>query len=256
MSAARDPAVPLRSSRTPFWAPLAVGGVLTVIGPFDTFSGLTFWERLVYWNVAVLLTWAQVEGGIVLLLRLLAPPRWPVVVPVGLACLAASALTTAEVAVLENLFRPNGNPSAFLPLYGFVLVLVTAITAPVAFTRLRRERVAETPAAPATPAAAPFLRRVPPVLGRDLLCLEMEDHYVRVHTPSGSDLVLIRMKDAEAELAGIDGLRVHRSWWVARRAVTRAVRTDGRLTLELVNGLRVPVSRTYQAAVQAAGWTT
>ena len=44
-----------------------------------------------------------------------------------------------------------------------------------------RARVAELPAVPAVePAATGFFRRIPPALGRDLLALEMEDHYLRI----------------------------------------------------------------------------
>lgn len=115
--------------------------------------------------------------------------------------------------------------------------------------------VESAPAVPATPPPSPFLDRIPPRLGRDLLALEMEDHYVRVHTGAGSDLVLMRLRDAIAALGGIDGLQVHRSYWVAAAAVDGVERKpDGKLTLRLRNGLRVPVSRSHVAAVRAAGW--
>jgi DNA-binding LytR/AlgR family response regulator len=87
-----------------------------------------------------------------------------------------------------------------------------------------------------------------------LIALEMEDHYVRAHTMLGSDLILMRMRDAIAELAGVPGMQVHRSWWVAQAAVA-AVERDGRnVRLELANGLRAPVSRERVAALREAGW--
>jgi hypothetical protein len=109
------------------------------------------------------------------------------------------------------------------------------------------------PAAITTPADS-FLRCLPPELGRDLLALEMEDHYARVHTLRGSTLILLRLRDAVAELGEGSGLQVHRSWWVARDAVARAERDAGKLTLVLRNELRVPVSNTCRDAVKAAGW--
>ncbi|TBR25014.1 MAG: LytTR family transcriptional regulator, partial [Reyranella sp.] len=99
-----------------------------------------------------------------------------------------------------------------------------------------------------------FLRRVPPALGRDLLALEMEDHYLRIHTTLGSDLVLMRLRDALAELGAERGQQVHRSWWVAEGAVASVDRSTGRLILILRNGLRVPVSKTYRDSVKEAGW--
>ena len=63
----------------------------------------------------------------------------------------------------------------------------------------------------------------------------------------------MRFVDAVAELDGAGGLRVHRSYWVARHHVEGAARQDGRTTLRLTGGHEVPVSRTYMAAVRAAG---
>ena len=54
------------------------------------------------------------------------------------------------------------------------------------------------------------------------IALQGEDHYVRIHTALGSELVLMRLGDAIQELDGLEGERVHRSWWVARRAVDQA----------------------------------
>jgi hypothetical protein len=99
-----------------------------------------------------------------------------------------------------------------------------------------------------------FLDRLPPRLGRDLICLQMEDHYVRAHTAKGSDLVLTPLKDAIAELADTDGLQVHRSWWVARSAVVEPVASGRKISLRLTNGLEVPVSRASVAKLRAAGW--
>ena len=98
-----------------------------------------------------------------------------------------------------------------------------------------------------------FLDRLPEKLGRDLVYLKTADHYVEAFTTAGSTLVLMRFADAVAELDGAGGLRVHRSYWVAHRHVVGADRSHGRTTLRLTGGHDVPVSRTYMAAVRAAG---
>ena len=64
----------------------------------------------------------------------------------------------------------------------------------------------------------------------------------------------MRLSDAVTELEGLEGAQVHRSWWVARDAVTGARRGDGRATLEVEGGLTVPVSRRYARALREAGW--
>jgi hypothetical protein len=103
---------------------------------------------------------------------------------------------------------------------------------------------------PAEPDAG-FLSRLPPAIGRDLLCLQMQDHYVEAHTSEGSALLLMRFRDAVAELGGA-GMQVHRSWWVAHRAV-QALETDGRRAqLRLEGGRLIPVSRASLPEVRAA----
>ena len=104
------------------------------------------------------------------------------------------------------------------------------------------------------PVATRFFDRLPPELGTELLALEMEDHYVRAHTALGSDLVLMRLRDAMAELDGIEGMHVHRSWWVARHAVSEVKRDGRNLRLVLENGLEAPVSRANVQPLKEAGW--
>ena len=107
---------------------------------------------------------------------------------------------------------------------------------------------------PETPRQPVFLDRLPAELGTGLIALEMEDHYVRAHTMLGSDLVLLRMRDAIAELEGVEGAQVHRSWWVARDAVERVEREGRNVRLLLPRGLVAPVARSRTAELAAAGW--
>ena len=111
-------------------------------------------------------------------------------------------------------------------------------------------------AGPPPAATAAFFDRLPKRLGRDLICLRMEDHYLRVHTAAGDTLILMKIGDAEQELAGLDGMRVHRSWWVARAAITGWSRDGKNLTLSLKNGLAAPVARERQAKLREAGWVS
>jgi LytTr DNA-binding domain len=109
----------------------------------------------------------------------------------------------------------------------------------------------------AAPSAAPpkFLARLPVKLqGGELFAVEAEDHYLRLHTSLGQDLILMRLADAIAELEGLEGAQTHRSWWVAKAAVSDVERGDGRATLTLKDGAEVPVSRGFARQLRAAGW--
>ncbi len=103
--------------------------------------------------------------------------------------------------------------------------------------------------------SARFLDRLPPKLvGAVLYAVEAQDHYLRLHTSRGTDLVLLRLSDALGELDGLEGAQTHRSWWVARAAVGAARRAEGRTALVLPSGVEAPVSRTYVRALRNAGW--
>ena len=100
-----------------------------------------------------------------------------------------------------------------------------------------------------------FLSRLPKSLGTDIKALQSEDHYIRVFTDMGDTLILFRLSDAirEMEVLGYEGLQVHRSFWVARSAVTGS-KTDGRKTyLTLDTGDEIPVSQTYREIARHAG---
>ncbi len=100
-----------------------------------------------------------------------------------------------------------------------------------------------------------FLERLPFRLREaELYAVEAEDHYLRVRTSQGSDLILLRLSDALAELDGVEGAQTHRSWWVAKAGIADIRRSDGRATLVLKDGAEAPVSRTQAKILRELGW--
>ncbi|MEI9926543.1 MAG: LytTR family DNA-binding domain-containing protein [Sphingomonas sp.] len=88
-----------------------------------------------------------------------------------------------------------------------------------------------------------------------LCAIEAEDHYCRVRRRDGGDaLIHYRFGDALGEVAGIQGIQVHRGAWVAADAVLGAVREGRRWMLLLADGSKVPVSATHLPQVRARGW--
>lgn len=236
----------------------AAAAILAILGPFGTFSDFSFFGRLAYWGGLVLCGALAFEALIRLAFSLptLAARHWSA--PAAFAVLTTAAAQTAAVWAVERAVRPSLRISP-AELYAYVLLVTILVSAAPIWRELRARGLLDPPPV-ATPSPSPagrppFLDRIPPHLTGDLLALEMEDHYLRVHTESGSDLILMRLRDAVAELAGADGMQAHRSFWVAAAAVSDVERTpDGRVTLVLRNGLRVPVSRSRLAAVRGAGW--
>jgi hypothetical protein len=92
-----------------------------------------------------------------------------------------------------------------------------------------------------------FIDRLPMHIRGEILCLQVEDHYIRVHGRSSSVMVLMRFTDALRGIDHLPGTQVHRSWWVAADAVTGLRRTGRTAQLTLSNGTSVPVSQPYLA---------
>lgn len=144
-------------------------------------------------------------------------------------------------------------PAEFRDIPGYLYVSLVISTFMNLIVHLQvRTRTVVVHAAPPQPK---FLDRLPLKLrGAEVWAVEAEDHYLRLHTSKGQDLILMRLADAVAELEGIEGMQVHRSWWVSRDAIADARRGDGRATLTLKDGSQVPVSRTYATELRKRSW--
>ncbi len=243
---------------------LGLGLVMGVIGPFGVYETMGFGIRILYFVLTATLIWLQVIGFAILLASLEMFDRWSTTARMALAGLLASVPGTLEIIALHSwLVKPiplHAAPYIF-PQTAFLTVVISVVIGLFFERRLHaladaeRARVASMPEASPQGVAPPdFFRRVPPALGRDLLALEMEDHYLRIHTALGSDLILLRLRDALSELGPERGRQVHRSWWVAEGAVASAERDAGRSRLVLRSGLRVPVSKSFRNQVKEAGW--
>ncbi|MDO9608939.1 MAG: LytTR family DNA-binding domain-containing protein [Brevundimonas sp.] len=228
-----------------------LGLVLGVIGPFGSYLNGSPPLRIVYWVVSLWSGWV-LFGLIVPRLALWARGRslsvWLWAPPI--IVLLAAPMTLISRALAQRMW-PGAFEVGLLEWYGQSLI-VSILATGVPLWILAR--TAAPAAEPPTPLSADPRDRLPPHLGREVICLQMEDHYVRVHTPLGSDLILMSLSQAMAGLAGVEGRQTHRSWWVARAAVEGVVEDGRNLSLKLKGGLTAPVSRTRVAPLRAEGW--
>jgi hypothetical protein len=236
----------------------AIGLALAALGPFGSYA-VPFGERAAHWIGFILAGYAIFRPMMVVaewLAERLAIARFA-------AQILVVALGSVPLSLLIDLALDRMVPAEASRFPGLYLQ-VFGIGIPVAFLMSRLfgppGDLPPSPGAAAAPSAAPapqkarFLDRVPASIGPRLLCLSMEDHYVRAHGPEGSALILMRMRDAVDELDGMAGIQVHRSWWVAADAVERVERDGGRLRLRLAGGLVVPVARSQVGAVRSQRW--
>lgn len=260
----RDPHPALRQLRREFSAPGAwaavfgVAAILTFAGAFGTGDLMPFAPRLVYWMVLVTLSYATgaLVGG------LLGPRlkrRFGEVATTILVGIATGIAVTLVILGVNLVSFPDWTPTAQEILLGLAAVVVPIAIIVTFLLRmfelnLRANSGDAFTGEPAPTAQPPrILTRLPLAKRGDLLALSVEDHYVRVRTDKGEELILMRLTDAIAETEPIRGMRVHRSHWVANAAVAAARREGDRGILTLTDGTEVPVSRANIPEVRSAG---
>ncbi|MDY7098371.1 MAG: LytTR family DNA-binding domain-containing protein [Pseudomonadota bacterium] len=244
-----------------------IGIVLAFIGPFGSFQEpLAF--RLVSWVSFAWIGYAIYSPMNWLVDRLnhgLDLPR-PLAWVFGVVI--ATVPMTAIVWSMGFLPDPVPMPSLedALTSYFYVMIVGGGITAfffmietrrdatsqPLSLPDAEPDAAAETPTQPST--TNPLTDALPAEIGSEIIALEMEDHYVRVHTMLGSGLVLMRLRDAIVHVGDIEGRQVHRSWWVARGAVEDVTRDGRNIRLVLPRGVEAPVSRAQVSELKDAGW--
>ena len=257
----------LREMRDTFSSPrmltgmAAVAVVLGLSGPFGTAQQLGLAQRLVYWLAIVVTTYGVCRPVALLTLRALRP-RVP---SIWVAAALAGAVTGTPVTLIVvaiNLVAFNDRVGLGLLELWINCTLITIATLIVG-TLLRQSQLQQAAAVAAAPASPPapmpqprgpaLLERLPhPQRGR-LLALSVRDHYVEVVTDRGRGLLLMRLSDAIGETEPVAGLQIHRSHWVALEAVKRVIKADGKVSVELPGGERLPVSRGFLPAAKEAG---
>lgn len=229
------------------------GVVLALTGAFNT-GEVSLWLRFAYW-VPIMVVGAGWGHLCSLLIE-----RWidfderPWLAVAGLTATISGPVTLMVWAATGPVFEGRLYDISALPWSLGPVVTVTATMSAINVF-LNRAQPIQTHAPMAGQPASRFPARLPPKLkGAAIRAVQAEDHYLRIHTDRGSDLILMRMSDALDELEGLEGAQTHRSWWVAKDAVRDVARGDGRATLTLEGGVVAPVSRRYARALRDAGW--
>ena len=237
------------------WAGLGGTSILLgMIGPFGTYDQLPLAARLAYWTAIVVATYIGGLAVVHFVSHLLYGENRGDVIGYALAGALAGIPVAAIVAAINRLVFAELSGFGFLTALPYTVAAGALVSALVAFFSQRLSAPAAAAPAGHPPPRPRLLDRLPTEKRGRITRLSMQDHYVEVHTDRGSALILMRMTDAIAEAEGIDGLRIHRSHWVARDAVEQVERRGGRLVLRLRCGAELPVSRSHYDAVRSAGF--
>ena len=216
--------------------------LMTATGAFQT-GEAPFLKRLFYWTAAMITGGLWGHACSIVVGRFVDADERPWLAVTCLSIVITGPLSVLVWAVTGPFFGHAPYPLTALPyLLGPVAVITVVVTAVNVFlgtlatrrmlrplARLAAQvtaRGAQPPQTHAAPPDAPqaprFLDRLPLKLrGAKIHAVQAEDHYLRIHTDRGSDLILMRLSDAVEELEGLEGAQTHRSWWVARDAVSR-----------------------------------
>jgi len=226
--------------------------VLALVGPLGTFELLNALQRVFYWFAI---------SGVGLLVALMVSPtiyfivvragfHWIVSAICGGVC--AGPFVTLYVLFMNTQITMLG----FGILSGFwsLLLVCTMISIAgtiiflVLFEEFRNPFESEWGKNKDAPN---LLTRLEPGKRGPVLSLQAQGHYIEVVTTNGSQLVLMRLKDAIRELDDSAGRQVHRSWWVSKNAVKDVRRIKGKPQLTLPDGKTVPVSKFNLTEVKA-----
>jgi hypothetical protein len=227
-----------------------VGLFVGVIGPYGSYLNGAPWPRIFHFVVCFCV--GTLIFGVLQRLAVAGAERWklPVWPVIGVALLVGCVPLALFISWLATTIWPflRGR-IALWEWYGQCVFLSGPILSFVVVRHVLKGRAAQRPSPVAV--SPPASATLPP--SGEVLCLRMEDHYVRVHTLNGSRLV---SGPFERVIAGVDreGMRVHRSWWVARAAVIGVVADGRNLRLILRGDLSAPVSRASVAKLREAGW--
>jgi hypothetical protein len=230
---------------------VAIGLIMSELGPFRTLDTPPL-VRTAYWLVAV------AGSGLVGILidATLGPAVRGFWARIAVVALVATLPVTLFIYALNAAMLGLPRRWWLLPELAWqVLVVVLAIMAvrALAWRRVIETRTIVEPPLPEADRAFRLRLSAKRRTAR-LFALEAEDHYVRVHTETGSELVAIRFSEALAELSLVHGHRLHRSWWVWADAVEAVRWKRGGGEARLTGGIVAPVSRSYAAALKRAGW--
>ena len=242
---------------------LAIGLLLGLIGPFGTFEIQTG-TRMAFWVVASLAGYAIFRPFVIVSKWVSEALNVPQIVSGGLALLIAALPLTFLIALFfadfdgQRALASNSLPKLYFQVWliGFVINAVFVLTlgradmAPIA-TDMEAGLPPQTPPAMVQMPDRPA--RLPVTLGA-IHALRGEDHYVRVIGERGEQLVLMRLRDAIADLEASAGVQVHRSWWVAADGVAKVTRTGRTAEILLKNGSVVPVSRDMMPRLRDLRW--
>ena len=263
----------LRSVLIELWAMIVLSAIMGFLGPFGTYNDAPFLPRCGHWLMQLMGAYVLVRPSILLweaIAQATSLPRrqlvfWGVL-------LSSFPLALLWAWSTSAFFRGLSGFSVLLPFAVLCALAVLGVTSwarwadgkmhPISSAKedntepsvIISSSPVEANPAKEDPGEPRLAKRLSPTFPGRIVALQSEDHYVRVHGETGSELLFIRLRDAIAEMDAAPGQQVHRSWWIAAGGIA-AVETDGRKrTIRLRNGAHAPVARDSVSKLERTGF--
>ncbi|SHH00323.1 LytTR family DNA-binding domain-containing protein [Marivita hallyeonensis] len=228
----------------------SVAAILALVGPFGTQDLLSLPERAAYWTT---LTGVGYVTGYAFGSRLLkgqAPPARRASRVILAGCLTGCAMTLFIAGLNWLVFRIVPSTATW-PAFALTTIAISVIIMAVLDQFDQHLQPVAVRAADLDPPR--LLDRLPLDKRGAIVALSVEDHYVRVRTTNGEDMLLMRLSDAIRETEPLRGAQVHRSHWVSYDQVTSVTRQGDRAILSMSHGPDIPVSRANLPKLKEAG---
>jgi len=261
-SALRELQVIQRSPR--FWATfVTIVLIFALTGPYGTLDRLTPGTRLGYWLALHAMAWSiaivfSVIAEILLRRHITSMFARMMIGSIVAALPIGFGITLIDLAFFGTISTVAGSLRQSLgsiPLCAlFCILSYMTMHRQIAIAAVGTD-LAETKTAsaagirPQTP-QPPILSRLKPENRGALIRLTVRDHYTEVVTTRGRELVLLRFGDALMEIGNTEGIRLHRSHWIAADHIASLKRDNGKLFIVARDGVEMPVSRSYAEDVR------
>jgi hypothetical protein len=232
---------------------IAIVVVAVISGPFGT-QQVDVFKRIIYWAVTIFGCAGIAHACYTNLLKISEHKNWPQWRGYLLGAFASTFFIGLFVYVFVVLFFGSEDIAPnLLQLWGIALV-VNVLIATIVIVLKQHFANENQPTFPRMEKLGVennlLFEKISKELGRDLISISSQDHYLQVVTSKGSELILMRLSDAIQALPQDMGLQIHRSHWVARSAIIELIKEGGKWELLLKNDTRLPVSRNYRDRVK------
>ncbi len=245
--ALRELSIILRAPR--LWGTfIVVVLIFTVTGPFGTDLSMPMAVRFFYWLSAQFAGWVTAIVFSVLADALLKPVMRHALTRMMTGAVVAALPIGLWIGFIDWGFLGRMPTTATIFANTAVALPLSSLFCILSYMTLHRDL--EAIPRNVSDTSPPLLARLKPENRGAILRLSAEDHYTRIVTSRGQELLLLRFSDAIKEVGDTNGLQIHRSHWVADAYVAELRRTNGGLSLLTRDGTLLPISRASQKSTR------